>query len=310
MAGCNVEDYIEEALRSMLAQTEEDFELLVLDDGSTDSTYDVIMGVRDPRIIALRNETNLGIPKSLNRLLDRAAGLYLAHMDADDISLPDRLERQISLMREHGDVWVCGSHYRAFGNADGEFLLPVDSDVIRASLLFFSPIPHPFATFNGDLFRKHGIRYAEKMTCALDYELWTRIATAFPEARFANVDAVLGNYRRHDRQISTARVAEQIHMAFKAQMRIFQALGFSPASKDIQLHNYIFYPIVITDSTTLTRVFEWALALRRANESKKLFAVDEFTRFLTQKLKRIAAFHTQFSAISAQYLDAWDEKSR
>lgn len=305
MAARNAEAYVEEALRSMLAQSVDDFELLALDDGSTDATFDVLMSVQDPRITVLQNESNLGIPKSLNRLLDLAAGEYLAHMDADDICLPHRLEKQLALMRTQKDIWVCGSHFRAFQGVDYTQRLPVQPEVIRASLPFYSPIAHPFATLRGDAVRRHNIRYAEKMVCSLDYELWVRMAMDFPEARFANIDAVLGLYRRHTTQISTARMHEQMRMATRAHMRIFAALGFAPTNKMMDCHRYIYHQLRIKDAPTLVRTFEWALDLRKANEKTRLFQADAFNALLLGRLAGIAEAHPDFAAISAKLLEAW-----
>lgn len=297
LAGRNVEAFVEDAVKSMLGQTCDDFELLFLDDASTDSTLDIVKGFQDPRLTVLRNEEWLGIPRSLNRLLDMLQGEFWAHMDADDLCLSHRLETQVELMRGEPDVCVCGCSYYAFTPRGDTYIieLPRDNDDIRASLLFFSPVPHPFVTFRGEFFRRNNIRYAEKMKYSLDYELWTRIAVRYPGARFLNHAESLGLYRRHKQQITTAKQEEQAQMAVKAQMQIFLALGFSPASKLLRAHRHIFHHVPITSQTEMDELFGWCAALRLANSRKRLFPVMQFEEKIMQALVDVVAKYPQFA---------------
>lgn len=241
-AGRNVQEYVEQAMRSMLDQTVDDFELLMLDDGSTDKTYDVMMGVQDPRVQVLRNMEGQGIARSLNRLMSQCRGRYWAHMDADDICAPQRLEKQLQIMQANPDIGICGCHFLAFlpSGEGGLIRLPLDSESIKANLLFKAPMAHPFVTFDGDLFSRLGIQYSEKMVCALDYELYLRIFLRHPQMAFVNVDDVLGFYRRHNAQISTARSTEQAQYAFRAQMQVFQALGVAPGNRLMMHHRHLY----------------------------------------------------------------------
>jgi glycosyltransferase involved in cell wall biosynthesis len=307
LAGRNVEAFVEETVRSMLAQTCGDFELLFLDDASTDSTHAIVKGFQDPRLTVLRNDVWQGIPRSLNRLLDMLRGEFWAHMDADDICLPKRLETQLELMRRNPELCVCGCSYHMFvPNGDVYKIdLPRDNDDIRASLLFFSPVPHPFATLRGDFFRRNSIKYAEKMKYALDYELWTRIAVRHPEAGFMNSAEPLGLYRRHRHQISTAKLEEQAQMATRAQMQIFLALGFPPTSKLLRAHRHIFHHAPVNSPTEMDELFGWCAALRLANARKRLFPVRQFEQLLTQALLDIAAKHPQFAAPRIKALERW-----
>src|SRR5271170_5563678 len=105
----NGERYLAEAIESVLGQSAGDLELLIVDDGSTDRSAEICRDYRDPRIRLVQNPTHLGIVASLNRGLDLAAGAYVARMDSDDISLPERLEKQIRLLDENPEVGVCGA---------------------------------------------------------------------------------------------------------------------------------------------------------------------------------------------------------
>lgn len=307
VAGRNVQDYVERAMRSMLEQTVEDFELLILDDGSTDQTYDVMMGVQDPRVRVLRNEEGMGIARSLNRLMGHCRGRFWAHMDADDVCAPERLEKQLEILQADASVCVCGCHFAAF-YPSGEaslFAPPADSTDIKARLLFTSPMPHPFVTFNGEFFSRHGIQYSEKMVCALDYELYIKIFLQHPHANFANVDHVLGFYRRHEGQISTARSQEQLHYAFRAQMQIFQALGISPGNKLIRFHQNLYAGIAPTTADDMAGLVDWVFTLRMANAAKPLFDASLFNEHLVERLEAIMQRSPSLSERHWRRLKSW-----
>lgn len=285
-AGRNVQEYVEQAMRSMLDQTVDDFELLMLDDGSSDNTYDIMMGVQDSRVKILRNAEGLGIARSLNRLMAQCQGRYWAHMDADDICTPQRLEKQLQIMQTNHDVGLCGGHCMILYPTSIGYLskMPVDFEEIKSSLLFMNPILHPFVMFNGDIFSQLGIQYAEKMVCALDYELYLRIFLRHPQVAFANVDDVVGVYRRHEGQISTARRAEQAQYAFRAQMQIFQALGIAPSNKLILYHLHLYGGIDVESAEDMAGLVDWAVTLRIANAKKKLFSPTLFNNLLYDRL--------------------------
>ena len=287
VAGRNVQGYVEEALRSMLAQTVDDFELLVLDDGSTDKTYDVMMGVQDPRVRVLRNEQCLGIARSLNGLMEQCRGRYWAHMDADDICAPERLEKQLEIMQADPSIGICGCRFVDFYPSGKAHLFntPLESNKIKASLLFTTPMAHPFVTFNGELFSRHGIKYSEKMVCSLDYELYIKIFLRHPHMAFANADHVLGFYRRHEGQISTARSQEQLHYAFRAQMQVFQALGIAPGNRLVRFHQNLYAGLGVTTADDMAGLVDWAFTLRMANASRKLFDVSLFDSLLYARLE-------------------------
>ena len=307
-AGRNVQEYVEQAMRSMLDQTVDDFELLMLDDGSSDNTYDIMMGVQDPRVKILRNAEGQGIARSLNRLMAQCQGRYWAHMDADDICTPQRLEKQLQVMQANHDVGICGCHFVAFlpSGEGGLFRLPLDSESIKASLLFKTPLAHPFVTFDGDLFSRLGIQYSEKMVCALDYELYLRIFLRHPQIAFANVDDVLGYYRRHDAQISTARKAEQAQYAFRAQMQVFQALGIAPSNRLMMHHRNLSEGTPVETAEDMSGLVDWAVTLRMANKNKKLFSPTLFNNLLYNQLNSTMQCSAHLAQPHLWRLEKWN----
>jgi glycosyltransferase involved in cell wall biosynthesis len=109
MSVFNGERFLRGAIESILSQTYKDFEFLIIDDGSTDASTNIIASYRDSRIRSLRSERNLGLAASLNQGLASSTGQYVARMDADDISLPNRLARQVGFMQTHPHVGACGT---------------------------------------------------------------------------------------------------------------------------------------------------------------------------------------------------------
>ena len=140
----NRELYIRVAVNSILAQTFEDFELVVVDDGSTDRTAEVLAGYADPRLRVLHNPTNLGIPASRNRGLEAARGEYIALLDSDDHAYPDRLARQVKYLDANPGITQVGS-WCSFMDSEGRMLdkvrrQPLRPDDIHAHLLFHCPV--------------------------------------------------------------------------------------------------------------------------------------------------------------------------
>jgi glycosyltransferase involved in cell wall biosynthesis len=170
--------YLPQAVDSILRQSFEDFEFLIFDDASTDGSADYLAALTDPRVRIVRNEINLGLTRSLNRGLDLARGQYVARMDADDVAMPQRLDRQVEFLDAHPDVGIVGSS-RVLIDEAGGFVAnapAAESDVqIRWKCLLGNPFAHPAVMIRRDVLERHALRYDESYRTAQDYELWTRL---------------------------------------------------------------------------------------------------------------------------------------
>lgn len=192
MAAYNAASQIGPAIISILNQTFTDFELIVVDDGSVDNTADVVKSFADPRIILLRNPRNYKLPKSLNIAIDAARGRYTARQDADDLSLPSRLERQVVFLEKHPEVDVIGSSYYTFndrGDIIGFMRLPESHEEIVSDPLNIR-LMHPTIMGRTEWFRR--FRYRERYARAQDRDLFWR---SFASSRFANLPEFLYAYR-------------------------------------------------------------------------------------------------------------------
>ena len=201
------EKYLREAVDSILAQTFSDFEFIIIDDGSTDDTYHILEGYKDERIKLIKNSQNYGLAWSLNRGISLASGEYIARMDCDDISYPERFMAQVEFMDRHGDIDVVGSwieYIDTDGRLTGKIWKCMGSVMGLRWLTFFNtPMPHPAVMARRRFFDLAG-QYNAAFKVGQDYELWVRSNTVF---RFSNIQRVLLKYRVHGANYSKNRVA-------------------------------------------------------------------------------------------------------
>lgn len=174
----NNERFLKEAMGSICSQTWNDFEFIIVNDASTDASRNVLGTYPDTRIRIIDNEKRLGLTASLNRGMIHCKGEYIARMDADDISLPHRLERQVAYLDNHPDVGVVGTFIKsmnAAGTITGEWKSASEDVQLRWHLLFRNIIAHPSALIRKSLLTQVN-GYDESFTYAQDYALWTTLA--------------------------------------------------------------------------------------------------------------------------------------
>jgi len=218
VAAHDAERFLRVALESVLRQTVADLELVVVDDGSTDRTPDVLAGVVDPRLVVVRNEERQGLAASLNRALDTARGHYVARLDADDIAMPDRLERQLARMRA-SPVAVVGSAVLELDDRDRAstlHLMPCGTPAVRWAALFSSPFFHPSVIVSREVIAWHALRYDTEFLESEDYDLWTRLLAL---ADGDNLAEPLVLYRVHPDQASRRRRAVQRDFQLRVALR-------------------------------------------------------------------------------------------
>lgn len=201
MPAYNAGKYIREAINSILSQTFSDFEFIILNDCSTDSTEEIILSYHDPRIVYVKNEKNLGVAATLNRGLEMARGEYIARMDADDISLPERFAKQVAYMDEHQGVAVCGCAINLFTDNKIGDIRKFPSNPVRAQLqLLFSPcIAHPSAVLRRQALDEHNLHYNLSFEGTEDYALWWEIGKY---GTLVALSDCLLFYRVHPQQVS------------------------------------------------------------------------------------------------------------
>jgi len=197
----NSEKYIKDSIDSILKQTFKDFEIIIVDDNSTDKTLKIIKNFRDKRIRVIQGPRE-GLAMALNVGIDAAQGEYIARMDSDDIALPERLEKQLGCMHVNPDIDICGSGALFWNQETGQkdFHQNPSEDIdIRTSLFFVCPIIHPTVMFRKKALNEHNLRYSSAGNGAEDLEFWLRAARL---VKFHNMPDSLLIYRVHSSNVS------------------------------------------------------------------------------------------------------------
>lgn len=238
MSVYNDEHCVRSAINSIINQTFEDFEFIIVDDGSTDSTIEIIRQYTDERIRVISNERNIGLTNSLNKALKNAKGKYIARMDSDDISLPERFEQQVKFLDEHEDTYLISCSYREFGSRFGCNRITAGEDEIRAQYLFGSVLPHPGFMFRKKVFDKYHICYNPKMKYAQDYDFQVRVSRRF---HIACLSQILLYYRVSQNQISQKKALEQKAYADKVRYAVFKNHGIPCNKEQIKLLSKVYY---------------------------------------------------------------------
>jgi glycosyltransferase involved in cell wall biosynthesis len=233
----NAEKYVAEAIESILNQTFQDFEFLIINDGSTDSSVEIIQSYRDPRIRLLNLEQNVGLVKALNIGLSEIHSEYIVRTDADDISLPNRIETQLNFMQQNGAIGVCGSWFDTINETgirkDGVRYLPSDEE-IRLKHLYQIHLSHGTAIFRNAMLKENSIFYSSFFDHAEDYDIFDRIGTV---SQLANIQQVLYVVRLHDSNVSKTFGHVQRDNSLGVKRRIFKRLGVGDIS-DSDIHIY------------------------------------------------------------------------
>ena len=229
----NGERFLREAIDSVLAQTYTDFELVIIDDGSTDSSAAIIQSYQDSRIRFLQNEKNLGLCATQNKVIAEAKGKYIAVMDCDDISYPERLMEQVTFLENHPEVMMCGTFRNDI--VDGQerlFCKPVhlDNETLQFSLVFGNFFfTHSSIMFRGEEYRKSNLSYGA-VSIAEDYQIITEMARRYPVAM---IPKCLVGYRIDMQSVSHTKEREITRAAQRVKISYLETLPIDAKAKEL-----------------------------------------------------------------------------
>lgn len=241
--------YLREAIESILGQTFTDFEFLILDDCPEEPREEIVKSYQDARIKYFKNEKNLGISLSRNKLIELAKGEYLAVFDHDDISLPERLEKEAAFLDTHPEVGVVGCQSREFCNKSSVSAHPSESFEIKLALIRSCAIVHSAAMIRKSVLTASGVRYNPSYSPAEDYALWLALAKY---TEFYNIDEVLFLYRNHDANTSKSQNAKmlsataRLHAVAKHNMPLEYEEFLGLATKTTRLKLFGVIPFIKT----------------------------------------------------------------
>lgn len=213
----NGEQFLRPAMNSILNQTFTDFEFIIVDDGSTDHSREILNSYTDSRVRLICNESNIGLTDSLNRGLEAASGNYIARMDQDDISLPERLAKQVAFMDSHPEVGACGTWARDIDQT-GKIIADrprLTGERLDCYYWIPSPVIHPSTMMRSDLAGR--LRYDNTVGHVEDFDLWLRIVKA--GYKLHNLAEYLFLYRVHQKSMSYSILEKQLHLSYECLCR-------------------------------------------------------------------------------------------
>jgi glycosyltransferase involved in cell wall biosynthesis len=274
----NGEKFLREAIDSILIQSFTDFEFLIINDGSTDTTETIILSYDDTRIRYEKNESNLKLIATLNKGIQLCTGKYIFRMDADDISHFQRIQKQVAFMESNHEIGICGSWFEAFGEVENTIVKYKEThDEIMTKMLYQCHFCHPSIIIRRELFEGLELYFDENYSHAEDYEFYLRAAKKW---KFHNLQEVLLKYRIHDESVSNKFKSIQIGNSLKIKNRFFAELNTQISNEELQAFealNYQDYSNVKLDFEKLQFLLE---SLWMGNKAKKIINENYFENYL------------------------------
>lgn len=276
----NAEKYIREAVGSIQRQTYSNLDILIIDDGSTDRTNQIIqeLGIEDKRIRLVENETNLGLIKTLNKGIDLAKGKYVARMDSDDVAHPERIREQLAIMQKDNNIEFVGCLLKVI-DSNSRFLYysdafnTKDSFVARFISMFESPIAHPGLVIKTDVIKKYRYHDAEKYKHVEDFDMFSRMLS--DGVNFQCVNKYLLNYRINLEGVTRQNADLQKERTLGVLCRNVESyIGFKATSEIYDIINFYRVDSITFDSARnaikVLDDFEFAFEHKYQNKSKRI----------------------------------------
>lgn len=290
----NGANYLVQAIDSILTQTFPDFEFLIINDGSTDNTRELIESYSDPRIVLI-NQDNMGLTKSLNKGIQLSKGEYIARMDADDISAADRLKTQVEFMEYNSDVAVCGSWVNTFGDTDSVWRYPTTHDEICSRQLFSNTVVHSSVMIRSSALKESKLLYDEKYLRSQDYDLWVRLSRKY---KIANINSTLLFLRIHQLNTRIIHNEDQKKSANQIRKKQLIELGLKISDDELEFHSKISRRDYECTKIFIKDAQVWLESLLKANENKELFDRATFKKELAFQWWSICKTSTKLGLFS------------
>lgn len=230
----NSENYIRETIESILDQSYKDFELLILNDNSSDNSLKIIKQYqeKDSRIIVINKEKNVGPANLRNEGFRLSKGGFIALMDADDIALPTRFEKQVAVLEKNPEIGVCGTWFTFFGAKKNKVIRHSENhDAIKISFLHSCGIGNPTVMLRKEML--FGLEFDNDFVPVEDYDLWSRL---LEKTKFHNIQESLLNYRQHENNISKTKI-ENVNRSIKlVKINLLKQFGVEKTDRKIEFY--------------------------------------------------------------------------
>lgn len=279
MPAYNAEAKIAESIESVLGQTLPDWELVIVDDCSTDNTAEVCAGFRDSRIRLLSTPQNLNAAGARNLALEHATGQFVAFLDSDDFAAPNRLQRQLEFFRTNPEVGVCGTYVETFGGAGaeepGSIKYPCSDGAIKATMFFYDPFVTSSVSARMSVLR--GLSspvFRRDYAPAEDYDLWARL---LDKTEFANLPEILNRYRIHGGQLTCTQSGPMRRQIKAVWGDLLSLIGLRPTEFQLSLHDAIVYEGQ-HDVAQLPSIRDWLETVLRAGQKHSFLPQAEWAK--------------------------------
>lgn len=281
MSVYNGEKYLNEAIDSVLNQTFKNFEFIIINDGSTDKSFQIIDSYKDSRIKLINNDGNKGLIYSLNKGIELATGEYIARMDADDISLPSRFEEQLNYLNLNKNCGVVSCNYLQFNeNKEINCIESSNHNLILGFMLFNSSVVHPSLMIRKVFLDNLSIVFNPLYKHAEDYELWSRLIFS---TRFSSVSKTLFKYRLHNEQVTSVHNIEQRKSADLIRENILKNAGFVFTKSELNIHCKIGSSEFLKEFNDLIDAEKWLKSLLYQNKNIKKIDLFDFNKVISKQ---------------------------
>jgi glycosyltransferase involved in cell wall biosynthesis len=295
----NCESFITAAIDSMLNQTLTAFELIIIDDCSTDKTIEIISSYKDERVNLIQKKIKSGLVASLNIGINLSRGKYIARMDGDDISNLTRLEKQVNYFEQHSETDLCGTAYELI-DTQKIVSFPIGHDDIKLSMLESCQLAHPTVMIKKSFVDNNNLRYLNEFECAEDYELWTRCVSL---GKVNNMPDVLLSYRHHDNQFSITNKSNQDKNSAICRVNMLSQVWETASLNDLYTRELLFQNESFDNINKLNDVIGWMDQLVDLNIQKACFDAHKFKDYINIKKKRtIRRFYLNQTTYSPKVL--------
>lgn len=279
----NAQLFLAKAIESVLAQTYTHFELLLINDGSTDDSERIILSYTDPRIRYIKNEHNIQLIATLNKGIALAQGEYITRMDADDVCMPTRLQHQVQFMQANPNVGASGTYAKRIDvrtNVTSNWNYPTTHNEMKCRLFWGSTIIHPTAILRTSVVQH--IKFNANYTHAEDYKLWKDISQHY---ELANIPEYLLTYTQHDGQITETQKAGMNATSFKINKEWLDELEIE-LPKEIEEHyqKFLHYDYTNWTNTNIAQLITFLELVYTNNNSTNVFNTQLFAQQLAERI--------------------------
>jgi glycosyltransferase involved in cell wall biosynthesis len=294
----NGESYLREAVESILNQTYKDFEFLIIDNASIDCSCDIVRSFNDSRIRLIELEQDIGQVRALNKGLDMIKTRYVARMYSDDISMPERFEKQLKFMENNPGVGVCGTNTIAFDeNRSYKWNKPRGANYVKARLLLGCCLAHPSVIIRKVLLDKFNLRYDEKIGFSEDWELWIRASYYFA---IDNIPRYLLKYRIHGESVSLKNIDARKKTDEILIQKALKPLGLND-HPDSLIHKEIAFATTFNsknrDIDFIERVQKWIILLIKTNKKSGTYDEKSLKKALKKRFFQVLNLNTQLKQV-------------